>query len=316
MKQFLNKLKNLIVKMKNSFIAWIDSGNKTTAIFLSPYIIMFTIFIVVPVVLAILLSITYFNGIQKPEYTGLSNYIFLLTQDEVFMKQIIPNTLLFAVVVGPGGYILSFFLAWMLSQISPKPRTVLALIIYSPSLTAGVAMSVMWKVIFSGDKEGYLNAILLNMNIISEPIQWLQNPQYLMPIMIIVSLWSSMGVGFLAILAGLLNVNKELYEAAYIDGMKNRFQEIIHITIPSIKNQMLFSAVMSIVGTFSAGAIGVQLSGSNPTPQNSGQLVLNHIEDYGIMRYELGMAAALSVILLLIIYFFSKFFQKIIGSND
>jgi multiple sugar transport system permease protein len=125
-----------------------------------------------------------------------------------------------------------------------------------------------------------------------------------------------MGVGFLAILAGLLNVNRELYEAAYVDGMKSRFQEIIHITIPSIKREMLFSAVMSIVGTFTAGAIGVTLSGANPTPQNSGQLVINHIDDYGILRSELGMASALSVILLFIILFFSKVFQKLFGHND
>jgi len=312
----IKKLIKKIIHIKNSFISWMDSGEKTTIIFLAPYIIMFTIFIVVPVVIAMFLSITYFNGIQAPSFTGLSNYIYLLTQDEVFMKVIIPNTLIFAIVVGPGGYILSFFLAWMLSQIPHRPRTIMALIIYSPSMTAGVAIAVLWKIIFSGDEEGILNAFLLNGNVIAEPIQWLQSPQYLMLIMIIVSLWSSMGVGFLAILAGLLNVNKELYEAAYIDGMKNRFQEIIHITIPSIKNQMFFSAVMSIVGTFSAGAIGVELSGANPTPQNSGQLILNHIGDYGILRSELGMASALSVILLLIILIFSKIFQKLIGSNE
>jgi multiple sugar transport system permease protein len=310
------KIKNKLVKIFDAVINWMDTGKKTTVIFLAPYIILFFIFIVVPVVLAMLLSFTYFNGIMSPKVIGISNYIYLLTQDEVFMKTIIPNTFLFAIVVGPGGYILSFFLAWMLSQVPHKPRTIMALIIYSPSLTAGVAMSVLWKVIFSGDEEGFLNAVLLNGNFITEPVQWLQSPDYLMLIMIVVSLWSSMGVGFLAILAGLLNVNKELYEAAYVDGMKNRLQEIIHITIPSIKNQMLFSAVMSVVGTFSAGAIGVSLSGANPTPQNSGQLVLNHIEDYGILRSELGMASALSVILLFIILFFSKFFQKIFGSNE
>lgn len=316
MTNYFNKFKKKVNHLTNKMIDWLDRGNKTSALFLAPYIILFSIFILIPVVLAIVLSLTYFNGIQFPAFTGLINYIFLLTQDDIFMKQIIPNTLLFSLIVGPGGYALSFFLAWMLSQISALPRTVMALIIYSPSMTGGVAMSVLWKIIFSGDESGYLNGFLLNANIISEPIQWLQSPQYLMLIMILVSLWSSMGVGFLAILAGLLNVNKELYEAAYIDGMKNRFQEIIYITIPSIKKQMMFSAVMSIVGTFSAGAIGVQLSGANPTPQNAGQLILNHIEDYGMLRNELGMASALSVILLLIILGFSKLFSTLLSSDD
>lgn len=176
-------------------------------------------------------------------------------------------------------------------------------------------MSVLWKVIFSGSSEGFINAFLLNFNLITDPIQWLQSPQYLMTIMIIVTLWSSMGVGFLAILAGILGVNRELYQAAYIDGIRNKFQEMIYITIPSIKKQMLFGAVMSIVGTFTAGGIGVALTGANPTPQNAGQLILNHIEDFGVYRSELGMAAALSVILLGIIYFFSHVFQKLLQDD-
>ncbi len=309
-----------IIKKINHYmhkvIDWIDKGNKTTFIFLGPYVIMFTIFILIPVALAILLSLTYFNGIQIPRIVGLLNYIFILTQDEIFMKQVLPNTLIFSIIVGPGGYLLSFFLAWMLSQIPHRSRTIMALIIYSPSMVGGVALTVLWKVIFSGNEVGIINGILLDMNVISEPIQFLQSPEYLLLIMIIVSLWSSMGVGFLAVLAGLLNVNPELYEAAYIDGMKNRFQEIIHITIPSIKKQMLFSAVMSIVGTFSAGSIGVALSGANPTPQNAGQLILNHIEDYGILRHELGMSAALSVILLLLILGFTRLFAKLLRSVD
>ncbi|PKK93738.1 MAG: ABC transporter permease, partial [Tenericutes bacterium HGW-Tenericutes-6] len=152
--------------------------------------------------------------------------------------------------------------------------------------------------------------------LIVEPIAYLQSPDFLFTIMIIVALWSSMGVGFLAMLAGILNVSNELYEAAYIDGLKNRFQEVIHITIPAMKPQMLFGAVMSIVATFSAGALGVQLSGSNPTPNYSGSLIVNHIEDYGFIRYDMGYAAALSLVLLLIIFFFSKLSWKFFGEKD
>jgi multiple sugar transport system permease protein len=134
--------------------------------------------------------------------------------------------------------------------------------------------------------------------------------------MIVVSLWSAMGIGFLAMLAGILNINEELYEAAYIDGLRNRFQEIIYITVPSMKPQMLFGAVMAIVGAFNNGAIGVALSGANPTPQYSGQLITNHIEDYGFLRYEMGYAAAVSVALLCMVWVFSKLAYTFFGERD
>jgi multiple sugar transport system permease protein len=231
------------------------------------------------------------------------------------MKYVLPNTIEFAVIVGPFGYAMAFMLAWMLAQLPKLPRTVFALILYSPSMTSGVAMAVVWKTLFSGDQSGYLNSLLLNMNLIQEPIQWLQSPQYLMPIMIVVTLWSSMGVGFLAMLAGILEVNPELYEAGALDGISNRFQEIIYITIPSMKPQMLFGAVMAIVGTFQAGAIGVILSGTNPTPQYAGQLIVNHIEDYGFLRYEMGYAAAVSVVLLLMVLFFTRVSNRLFASD-
>ena len=315
-KLILQKVKNFLSNVGDKVSAWMDKGSNTTIIFLLPYVTMFIVFIVLPIAIAIGLSFTYFNGISNPTFVALDNYVYLFTQDALFMKTILPNTLLFAIVVGPGGYVLSFLLAWVIAQLPKSSRTVLALIVYSPSMTAGVAMSVLWKTIFSGDEQGYLNSILLSLDFITEPIQWLQSPDYLMIIMIAVTLWSSMGVGFLAMLSGMLGVNKELYEAGHIDGISNRFQEMVNITIPSMKSQMLFGAVMSIVSAFSAGSIGVSLSGSNPTPQYAGQLLVNHIDDYGVLRKEIGMSAAYSVILLLIIYAFNKIFGKLFREKD
>lgn len=284
--------------------------------FLSGYALLFIIFIVVPVLAAILLSFTFFDAIQPPRPIGLSNYIALITQDDTFMRYVLPNTIQFAVIVGPGGYALAFLLAWMLAQLPKLPRTLFALILYSPSMTASVAMAVVWKTLFSGDQTGYLNSFLMGLGLIQEPIQWLTSPQYLMTIMIIVTLWSSMGIGFLAMLAGILEISPELYEAAAMDGLSSRWQEIFYITIPSMKPQMLFGAVMSIVGTFQAGSIGVTLSGSNPTPQYAGQLIVNHIEDYGFLRYEMGYAAAVSVVLLLMVLFFSRVANRLFGSQS
>ena len=285
-------------------------------VLLAPYVFLFTLFIIIPVLAAVALSFTYFNTIESPRFIGLANYISLLTNDKVFMQKVIPNTIIYASIVGIGGYLLSFFLAWSLSQLTKIPRTILAIIIYSPSMTGGVLLSTVWGVIFNGDKSGYLNYLLLDMGIIDKPVLWLQSDKYLLAIMIIVTLWSSMGIGFLAILAGIMNVNEELYEAAYIDGVKNRFQEIIYVTIPSAKPQMLFGAVMAIVNTFTSSGVGVALSGSNPTPNYAGQLIVTHIEDYGFIRYEMGYAAAISVVLLIIIRLASVGANKLFGSAD
>ena len=299
---------------ESKFKKWLGKEGSAYA-FVSMYALLFIIFIVIPVIVAILLSFTNFDSIQFPSFIGLQNYVNLLTQDDIFMKYVLPNTIEFAVIVGPGGYVLSFLLAWMLAQVPKLPRTIFALILYSPSMTSGVAMAVVWKTLFSGDQTGYLNSMLLNLNFIREPVQWLQSPQYLMIVMIIVTLWSSAGIGFLAMLAGVLEINPELYEAGALDGISNRFQEIMNITIPSMKPQMLFGAVMAIVGTFQAGAIGVTLSGGNPTPQYAGQLIVNHIEDYGFLRYEMGYAAAVSVVLLLMVLFFWRLSSKLFGSE-
>lgn len=303
-----------IPKRDSPFQKWIYKEGSAYG-FISMYALMFIIFIVVPILVALVLSFTIFDTIQLPKFNGFKNYIGLITQDDTFMKYVLPNTIKFAVIVGPGGYILSFMLAWMLAQLPKGSRTIFALILYSPSMTSGVAMTVVWQTLFSGDQNGYLNSFLSSLNVIQEPIQWLQSPQYLMTIMIIVTLWSSMGVGFLAMLAGILEINPEYYEAGSLDGISNRFQEIIHITIPSIKPQMLFGAVMSIVATFQAGAIGVTLSGGNPTPQYAGQLIVNHVEDYGFLRYEMGYAAAVSVVLLLMVLLFARVATRLFGSE-
>lgn len=285
-------------------------------ILLAPFLILFLLFIILPILLAILLSFTNFNGFQFPEFAGISNYVRAFTRDSIFMQKILPNTILYAVIVGPGGYLLSFLMAWILSQLTKRPRTVLAVLLYLPSLTSGVTVSTVWAVLFSGDRTGYLNNLLLSWGLVEKPVSWLQSADWLMPIMILVALWSSMGIGFLSMLSGLLNVDKELYEAAAIDGVTNRVQEILYVTIPNIKAQMLFGAVMAVVNTFNSSGLGVALSGSNPTPGYAGSLIVNHVDDFGFIRYEMGYASALSVILLVIIWLASRIAYRLFGSDD
>lgn len=293
-----------------------QSGRMVTALLLTPYVLLFALFIAIPVIAAVVLSFTQFNTIEFPKFNGISNYINLFTNDTVFMQKVLPNTIIYAVFVGFGGYVLSFFLAWSLAQLTKWPRTVLTIIFYSPSMTGSVLISAVWSVIFNGDKTGYLNYFLLKLNILEEPVQWLQSSEYLLPITIIVSLWSSMGLGFLSMLAGITNINKEIYEAGYIDGVENRWQEIKYLTIPEVMPQMLFGAIMAIVGTFQASSVGVALSGSNPTPNYSAQLIGSHIEDMAYLRYEMGYAAAISVVLLIFVRILTKAAEDAFGDKD
>ncbi|MCZ8511640.1 sugar ABC transporter permease [Paenibacillus filicis] len=284
-------------------------------LFIAPFLLCFTAFIFIPVVLAFLLSFTNYNGLEPPRFIGWQNYLYLLSQDLIFLKYALPNTIQFALIVGPGGYAASFFLAWLISQLPNKARILYSLALYTPSLTAGIAMGVVWLPMLTGDRIGYLNSFLLNLGFIDTPVQWVLDKKYLMGAMTAVTLWSSMGIGFLAQLAGILNVNGELYEAARIDGVNSRLQEVWYITIPSMKPQMLFSAVMAIVGTFKSGQIGQVLSGQFPTPQYAGHVLISHIDDYGGIRFEMGYAAAISVFLLLMMYLSNKLSWKLFGSK-
>ena len=287
----------------------------STVILLLPYALLFSLFILIPVAAAMGLSFTFFDTVQMPHFIGLRNYISIFTADPEFFRYILPQTLQFMIVAGLGGYVLSFFLAWTIAQIPKGPRMVLAIIIYSPTLVGGVMMAQFWRTFFNADHAGWFNYWLLRFNLIENPQAWVQG-DHLMTIVIVVTLISSMGIGFLAMLAGILNVNQELYEAAYIDGVVNRFQEVIYVTIPSAKPQMLFGAVMALVGAVNASNNGVLLAAVNPTPNYVAQMILPHIEDFGFIRMEMGYAAALSVVLLVFMRTITVGAQKAFAEKD
>lgn len=293
-----------------------DTDGFKGMVLLLPYALLFVAFILLPVIIAIGLAFTYFDVVNTPTFAGLNNFITLLTGDEVFMKYVLPNTIMYAIIVGIGGYVLSFLMAWILAQVTPRARTLYALAMYTPSIAGQVMITTVWKTLFSGDQSGLINSWLTRLGLIDQPIQWLVTSDHFMMIMIIVSLWSSMGIGFLSMLSGIMNIDQELYEAAYVDGLRNRVQEIIYITVPSMKPQMLFGAVMSIVNAFNMGWIGVALSGANPTPEYSGQLIANHIDDFALTRYEMGYASAVSVALLCLVWVCSKVANKLFAEKD
>jgi len=285
-------------------------------LWLAPFLLSFLVFIVLPVFLSALLSVTAFDGFSFPRFVGLHNFIVLFTQDLVFYQYALPNTFWFALIVGPGGYALNFFIALLISRVAKRAQDYYTLAYYGTSLAGGVALSVVWQAVFNGDRGGYLNSFLLRLGVIETPQLWLEDVRYLLPVMMIVTLMTGFGVGFLAMLAGIVSVNRELYEAGKIDGIRSPLQEVYYITIPSMKPQMLFSAVMAIVGTLKAGAIGAQLTGSIITPQYAGHLILNHIDDYAFLRYELGYASAVAVVLLLIMYFAMRFAYRLFAPKE
>jgi multiple sugar transport system permease protein len=271
----------------------------TLGAMLAPFLIAFLVFMVIPVAASIVLSFFRFDMLSMPEFIGFDNYFRMIMEDKVFGISL-ANTLYFAVITGPVGFMLSFILAWFINELGPKARSVLSFLFYSPALMGNVYF--IWQVMFSGDSYGYVNSLLISLNIISEPIQWFSNPNYSMTLVIIIQLWMSMGVSFLANISGLQNVDTSLYEAAAIDGVRNRWQELWYITLPSMKNILLFSAVMQIQASFSVSGIATTLTG-NPSVNYSTHTIVTHLTDVSGVRYEMGYAAAISVFLFLMMAF-------------
>ena len=275
----------------------------------TPFFLLFFLFTVVPVLGSVVISLTSFDMLQLPKFVGVDNYIRLFLNDDVFLKAL-SNTFIFAVIIGPLGYIFSFLFAWLLNEVNRKVRTVLTLCFYAPSISGN--MVVVWQYFFSGDSQGYLNSVLYQLGISSTPTLWLKNPETLFPIICFVSLWASLGTSFLVFIAGLQGVDRSYYEASAIDGIKNRWQELWYVTLPLMKPQLLFSAVMSITGSFGIGPMITQLAGY-PTINYSAHTIMNHLQDYAGTRFEGGYASAIATILFAMMVLMNKAIQKLLN---
>lgn len=280
-------------------------------IFLVPFLIVFCLFTVIPVVSSVFLSFFNFDMIKKLEFSGFNNYVRLLVKDTVFTT-VLKNTVLFAIITGPIGFMLSFVLAWFINEFNPIVRTTLSFLFYAPALVGNAYF--IWQVAFSNDSYGYVNSLLLSLGLITEPVNWLKTASYVMPIIIVVQLWQSMGVSFLANISGLQNVNNEMYEAGAIDGVRNRWQELWYITLPSMKHMLLFSAVMQISSSFSVSAIAIQLAGY-PSIEYAVDTIVSYMADVGTVRYEMGYASAMSVVLFAIMVIFRWIVGKVLNST-
>lgn len=287
-------------EMKRNWVAYV---------MVAPYMILFTLFTVVPVVLSIFISFTDFNMLEWPNFVFLDNYITLFFDDDIFLIAV-KNTFIFAVIVGPASYLMSYMVAWFINELPPKIRAVVTLIFYAPSISGQVFL--IRGTLFSSDSYGWVNATLLKLGLIDKEILFFQDEKYVMPLCIIVSLWTSLGTSFLAFIAGLQGVDRSLYEAGAVDGVKNRWQELWYITLPSMKPQLMFGAVMSITGSFGFGGIVTALAGF-PSVNYCAHTIMHHLEDYGGQRYEIGYSSTIAVILFAIMMGANMLVKKILS---
>ena len=265
-------------------------------IFFVPYMLLFLLFTVVPVAMSIGLSFTSFNVLQPPTIVYFDNYIRLFANDSVFTKALL-NTLVLAVVAGPGGFLISYVFAWFINELSPKLRGIMTLVFYAPSIAGNAYL--IWSLLFSGDANGYINAWLIRFGFITDPIQFMSNETYMMPILISVILWTSLGTGFLSFVAGFQGIDRTMYEAGAVEGIRNRWQELWYITLPTMRPQLMFGAVMSITGAFGIGSVVTGLFGF-PSQNYALHTIATHLEDYGSIRFEMGYASAIATVLFLL----------------
>ena len=278
-------------------------------LFLAPYAILFTMFYIFPVVASIFYSFTYYNILEKPRFIGLQNYIALILEDDIFLTSI-KNTFMIAIITGPLGYILSFLFAWLINELPRWIRSVAVIVFYAPSIAGNCY--VIFSVFFRGDAYGYVNAFLMNVGIIDKPILWLINPDYMLPICMLVILWMSLGTGFLSFVAGLQGVDRSQFEAGYMDGIKNRWQELWFITLPNMKPMLMFGAVMSITQEFGVCDVTMALCGY-PSTDYAARTIVTHLFDYGFSRFEMGYACAIATVLFLIMILCNKAIQNLLS---
>ena len=307
MKEFFNKYCTL--RKYNATVAWKKAKrSKMCYAFLLPYAILFTMFYVFPVVASIYYSFTYYNLLESPRFLGLQNYIALVLEDDIFLTSI-KNTLMIAIITGPLGYVMSFLFAWLINELPRWVRSVAVIVFYAPSIAGNCY--VIFSVFFRGDAYGYVNAFLMNTGIIDTPILWFINPTYMLPICMVVILWMSLGTGFLSFVAGLQGVDKSQFEAGYMDGIKNRWQELWYITLPNMKPMLMFGAVMSITQAFGVCDVTMALCGY-PSTDYAARTIVTHLFDYGFTRFEMGYACAIATILFLMMILCNKAIQALL----
>lgn len=287
------------MKNKVNFKAWV---------FTIPSLILITAFVFYPMVQAFITS--FYTGVANNlSFGGLANYQRLLT-DTTFQKALF-NTLLFLVIQVPIMIILALIISSILNNKRLKLRGFFRTAIFLPCITSLVAYSIIFKSLFATD--GFVNAILMNLNLIAEPINWLTNSTYARILIILAITWRWTGYNMIFYLAGLQSIDDSIYEAAEIDGATG-FQKFRFMTIPLLKPIILFTSINSTIGTLQLFDETMNITQGGPA--NSTITISQYI--YNILfKYQpnFGYAAAVSFVIVILIVILS-FIQLKVGDKN
>ena len=301
--------KYVTLRKHNAKVAWKKAKiSKMCYLFLAPYALLFTMFYILPVINSIFFSFTYYNILEPARFIGIHNYVSLILEDDVFLIGV-KNTFMIAIVTGPLGYVLSFLFAWLINELPRWIRAITIVIFYAPSISG--TLYTIFTILFRGDYYGPVNSFLINWGIIDAPILWFNDPRYMLPICMVIILWMSLGAGFLSFVAGLQGIDGSQYEAGYMDGVRNRWQELWYITLPNMKPMLMFGAVMTITSSFGVCDVTMALCGY-PSTDYAARTIVTHLFDYGFSRFEMGYACAIATMLFLIMILCNNAIQSLL----
>ncbi len=274
---------------------------------------LFFIFQLAPVFISFFLSFTHYDVVHPPRFAGLANYKNILFNDPLFWKAI-GNTVLYVIGVVPIGICMSLLLAVAIDQ-KIKFKNFFKSIFFLPTVTAIVAVSVIWKWLYAGAKYGLFNHLIMKLGF--QPIDWLTSPTWTLPSIMIMSIWAGVGYNMILFLAGLQTIPQVMYEAAEIDGA-GFWRKFFHVTLPLLKPTIVFVGMMSFIFSFQVfeqvyimtggqGGIGGVL--------NSGLTIVAYLYDKGFQQFQMGYASALAYIIFLCIFMLTMVNKRLMRSD-
>jgi multiple sugar transport system permease protein len=265
---------------------------------LVPTVLIFGVFVVFPVVFSLWMSFHRWTMFGQPTWIGLQNYSNLL-QDPDFAQAII-NTLYFTVVSVPLGMIVALALALILTR-KMRGVTFYRTVYFAPVVTSTVAVALVWQILFNG-QYGLVNYLLSLAHL--PTADWLQDPRWAMPSIILLSVWKGLGYNMVIFLAGLQGIPEHYYEAAKIDGA-GATSLFRHITLPLLFPTTFFILVVSIIGSFQVFDQVYILSSS--TPASATNVIVLLLYQHAFQSFQMGYASAMAWVLFLMIFIVSIF---------
>ncbi|MGB9679589.1 MAG: carbohydrate ABC transporter permease [Minisyncoccia bacterium] len=287
--------------MKKRYFYEISSGY----VFILPFIISISIFLIGPLIYAFIISFKEFSFLNPAinKWVGFLNYIKLFS-DPTFKKALL-NTTIYSIGVVPTQLIISLILALIVNS-DIKGKTFFRVAYYVPTVTSTVAVSVIFLYLFKAD--GLVNVLLAKFGI--QGPTWFNDVRFALPSIMMMAIWSSVGNYMVIFLAGLQDVPSELYEAAEVDGA-NKFQRFFKITLPMLKPIMFFNLVMSLIGTFQVFDQAYVVSQGTGGPLDATMTVVLDIYRTGFRDFNMGYASAMAFALFVIILILTLIQRKL-----